>query len=126
MQKIITRTKGPRTNARRGPGQEEDIYQETYKRERHDGRMNRTSREQTDNEKDIEDIPISVRKGIEIITVGEADQVLREALVVEGHDHFQELLQEKSARFEELFGKDKIAAVPGATEDKQGSGITTH
>jgi len=79
-----------------------------------------------DNEKDIEDIPISVRKGIEIITVSEADQVLRETLIVEGHEHFEELLQEKSNRFEELFGKDKITAVSGSSDDESSSGVTTH
>ena len=33
-----------------------------------------------DNEKDIEEIPTSVRKGVEIITVSRADEVLRESL----------------------------------------------
>jgi ATP-dependent Lon protease len=85
-----------------------------------------------DNEKDIEEIPASVRKGIEIITVSEADQVLREALVVEDHEHYQALLEEKAIRFEELFGSDKSNAVDGVSgangeEDvSKGSGLTTH
>ncbi|HMO17340.1 MAG TPA: endopeptidase La [Oligoflexia bacterium] len=84
-----------------------------------------------DNEKDIEEIPTSVRKGIEIITAGEADEVLREALVVENHEHFQKLFEEKSTRHERLFpkreqkkGDSQIA--PGGEEDGVGGGLIAH
>lgn len=58
-----------------------------------------------ENEQDIEEIPISVRKGIEIITVSNADEALREALVVEDRRKYTDIIAEKRIRYEELFGK---------------------
>lgn len=82
-----------------------------------------------DNEKDIEEIPTSVRKGIEIITASEADEVLREALSVDNHEHFQKLLEEKKARHEKLFPKPDLkkggTGVPATGEEESG-GIVAH
>lgn len=82
-----------------------------------------------DNEKDIEEIPTSVRKGIEIITASEADEVLREALVIDNHEHFQKLLEEKKARHEKLFPKPELkkggTGVPASGEEEAG-GIVAH
>ncbi|OVE80102.1 endopeptidase La, partial [bacterium J17] len=65
-----------------------------------------------DNEKDIEEIPTSVRKGIELVSVSHVDEVLREALVVESAAHYEELLAERKIRYEELFGKDSQDGLP--------------
>jgi len=82
-----------------------------------------------DNEKDIEEIPTSVRRGIEIITASDADEVLREALVIHDHEHFQKLFIEKQARHERLFPKQdpkKVGnAVPQSGEE-EGTGIVAH
>jgi ATP-dependent Lon protease len=60
-----------------------------------------------ENEKDIEEIPASVREGIEIISCSHVDQVLREALVVEGVESYNRLLSERKIRYDNLFGKDE-------------------
>jgi ATP-dependent Lon protease len=83
-----------------------------------------------ENEKDIEEIPTSVRKGLEIITAGEADEVLREALVIESHEHFQKLFEEKKERHERLFprkedSKSGTQISPGAEGDVS-EGVVTH
>lgn len=58
-----------------------------------------------ENEKNIEDIPTSVRKGVEIITVAHADEVLREALRVESEEKMNQIILDRNLRFEELYGK---------------------
>lgn len=82
-----------------------------------------------DNEKDIEEIPTSVRKGIEIITASEADEVLREALVIDNHEHFRRLLEEKKARHEKLFPKPEVKKAPGSVPtsgEEEAPGIVAH
>jgi predicted ATP-dependent protease len=64
-----------------------------------------------ENERDIEEIPPSVRQGLEIISVSHADEVLREALVVGNHSQYLDLLEASRKRREELFGPD----APNAT-----------
>lgn len=61
-----------------------------------------------ENEKDIEEIPPSVRKEVEIITVKHVDEVLREALLVRGKDHLAKLLSEREGRFRQLFGREVV------------------
>ena len=73
-----------------------------------------------DNEKDIEEIPASVRKGIEIITAAEADEVIREALVVDDHKEYTDLLLEKETRFKELYQD------PPKPEGEKAKGVTAH
>jgi len=71
-----------------------------------------------DNEKDIEEIPASVRKGVEIITVGHVDEVLKEALVINDHQDYQALLEARDNRFEELYVKKAPkVTVPGEGDD---------
>jgi len=82
-----------------------------------------------DNEKDIEEIPTSVRRGIEIITAGEADEVLREALMIEDHEHFQKLFAEKDIRHQMLFPKNddkKNPTAPPSASDDESQGIVAH
>lgn len=71
----------------------------------HRGGINRVLVPQ-ENERDIEEIPATVRQGVELITVSHVDQVLREALVVHGHEHYKELLAKRQVRYEELFGAE--------------------
>jgi ATP-dependent Lon protease len=87
-----------------------------------------------ENEQDIEEIPISVRKGIEVITVSTADEALREALVVEDRRKYLDILTEKKIRYEELFGKPedqkKKRSEDGDDESSEGMKevelVTTH
>ncbi len=83
-----------------------------------------------ENEKDIEEIPTSVRKGLEIITASEADEVLREALVIENHEHFQKLFEEKKERHERLFpkreGAKPNAQISPGSEGDVSEGVVTH
>ncbi|HQH28658.1 MAG TPA: magnesium chelatase domain-containing protein, partial [Oligoflexia bacterium] len=74
------------------------------------------------NEQDIEEIPISVRKGIEIITVDNADEVLREALCVEDHPQYVSLLAERKLRYEELYGKPGDGKAPAKEMDEGDNG----
>ncbi len=59
-----------------------------------------------DNEKDIEEIPTSVRKGLEIITVGHADEVLREALVIDSPAQYARISELRRLRHQELYGPE--------------------
>jgi ATP-dependent Lon protease len=89
-----------------------------------------------DNEKDIEEIPASVRKGIEIVTADHVDQVLREALIIPSKDHYVDLLKERDLRSEDLYGgedanKDKTKFGGGTSVDqsdgeKDHSGVVAH
>ena len=83
-----------------------------------------------DNQKDIDEIPVSVRKGIEIISVSDADEVLREALVIEGVTDYVELLADKNLRYKELFGTEEDKAIstitPGGTESDAGEAGLAH
>jgi ATP-dependent Lon protease len=83
-----------------------------------------------ENEKDIDEIPTSVRKDVEILTVTHADQALREALRVVDHATFQRLLQERTMRFEDLYGKPTEASKPAipdeASDEVKESGIVAH
>ena len=78
-----------------------------------------------DNEKDIEEIPGSVRKGIEIITASHADEVLREALVIDNLPHYSSLLDDRAAKFEDLYGKEGVVEPvrPGDGADGKEAGL---
>ncbi|MCB0317334.1 MAG: endopeptidase La [Bdellovibrionales bacterium] len=54
-------------------------------------------------EKDIEEIPDTVRKGLELIPVSHVDEVLREALLTNGSKEFERLLDHKAFRDEHFF-----------------------
>jgi predicted ATP-dependent protease len=88
-----------------------------------------------ENEKDIEEIPATVREGIELISVSQVDEVLREALVIRSHDHFNDILDERRVRYESLFGDDFMKANKGSGDDMEedgsvskveGEGVVTH
>ena len=77
-----------------------------------------------DNERDIEEIPASVRKGLEIIPVSHVDEVLREALRVTDKDQFNSLLQERALKNEDLYGKNPDAPQENSSVFPQ-SGVVT-
>ena len=82
-----------------------------------------------DNEKDIEEIPTSVRSNIEIITVSNVDEVVREALIIESHKDYLDLLIERKVRYEELFGRlpsDSDGKINDPSSDDVGSEVVTH
>ena len=86
-----------------------------------------------ENEKDIEEIPGTVREGVELITASHVDQVLREALKIGRLEKYQNLIEERTIRYDELFGKD-VPPKPGITqgeptvsgETSDEMGILTH
>jgi ATP-dependent Lon protease len=71
-----------------------------------------------ENENDIEEIPATVRKDLELIPVSHVDEVLYEALVSTSAKDFDKLLDRKSARDETLFHEPKA----GGEEGEEGSG----
>lgn len=85
-----------------------------------------------ENEKDIEEIPTTVRKGIEIVTVSHVDEVLREALRVETAETFALLLKEKEVRYDELYGRPEVESKesskrgPGGKDSSEEIDIVTH
>jgi ATP-dependent Lon protease len=83
-----------------------------------------------ENEKDIEEIPPSIRNGIEIVTVSHVDEVLREALIIDDKEHYQTLLLERAVRFEELFGRPKTSASgelePNGDQAAKDAELVTH
>lgn len=70
-----------------------------------------------DNEKDIEEIPASVRKGIEIVTVEHIDEVLREALKVVSLEQYVALLERRQVRYQDLYGKESQQILPEAGDE---------
>ena len=62
-----------------------------------------------ENENDIEEIPQTVRKDLELIPVGHVEEVLFEALTCRGPVEFEKLLDAKALRdehlFDEVFGR---------------------
>jgi ATP-dependent Lon protease len=82
-----------------------------------------------ENEKDIEEIPASVRKGLEIIALADADEVLREALMIDSREQYSAGVTEKRLRDEDLFGGKKmdVEVIDGQTKtDSNESGVVTH
>ena len=77
-----------------------------------------------ENEKDLEEIPVTVRKGIEIVTVGHIDEVLREALRVDSLAQYQQLLKGREARYEDLYGKKlmDVSTSSDGREDQESGG----
>ena len=71
-----------------------------------------------ENENDIEEIPATVRKDLELIPVAHVDEVLYEALVSTSAKDFDKLLDRKSARDENLFHEPKA----GGEEGEEGAG----
>nr|MBP9838514.1 endopeptidase La [Pseudomonadota bacterium] len=72
-----------------------------------------------ENEKDIEEIPTSVRKGIEIVTVSHVDEVLREALLINNQENYDVLLDEAAVRYDDLYGKDDEPGKPSSNPDEK-------
>ncbi len=60
-----------------------------------------------ENEKDIEEIPATVRKELELVPVSHADEALFEALCIDSRESFERLLQEKIVRDEFLYEDDE-------------------
>ncbi|MFM1847875.1 MAG: hypothetical protein RL417_1349, partial [Pseudomonadota bacterium] len=83
-----------------------------------------------ENENDIEEIPATVRKDLELIPVSHVDEVLYEALVSTSGKDFDKLLDRKALRDETLFHEPKAGGEEGeegASKDKApASGHVTH
>ena len=69
-----------------------------------------------ENEKDIEEIPLSVRDGLEFIPVTHVDEVLYEALLVTGVQDFEKILDKKAPRDDMLFSPEKKSDEEGRGE----------
>ena len=83
-----------------------------------------------ENEKDIEDIPRTVREGLELIPVAHVDVVLFEALQLKGPDHLKSIMESRELRHEHLYGSldEKKEAKKGAVSSKKDGavGVVTH
>lgn len=81
-----------------------------------------------ENENDIEEIPPSVREGLEFIPVTHVDEVLYEALLTTGVQEFERILDRKSQRDEILFSPEpkKASDEEGKEEGSKESVVVTH
>ncbi|MDZ4785669.1 MAG: endopeptidase La [bacterium] len=84
-----------------------------------------------ENEKDLEDIPASVRKGLELIPVSHVDTVLTEALKINGAKDLEKLLDRRTVREERLFteskdGNKKDDSTDGEKRKTDPSNMVTH
>ena len=85
-----------------------------------------------ENENDIEDIPATVREGLELIPVAHMDQVLFEALLCQNVQEFDKMLARKGLRDESLFSepvREENGAGDADTvvkEKGESAGIVTH
>lgn len=82
-----------------------------------------------ENENDIEDIPATVRQDLELIPATHVDEVLYEALVCDGAESFEEILNQKVARDEILFMDLKKQSDDDESGNKskvQSTGVVTH
>ena len=72
-----------------------------------------------------------MRKGIEIVTVSHVDAVLREALLIPSHADYLAMIDERTHRYEDLYGKeedekkDKRPAASDPETEKE-SGLIAH
>ena len=60
-----------------------------------------------ENENDIEEIPETVRKDLELIPVKHVDQVIFEGLICKGIEDFQQIIANMKLRDERFFATDK-------------------
>ncbi len=84
-----------------------------------------------ENENDVEDIPATVREGLELIPVSHVDQVLFEALSCADAKAFEKILDMKVVRDEMLFAEPKAASLDGGevdgSKDKgESASVVTH
>lgn len=85
-----------------------------------------------ENEKDIEEIPATVRKDLELVPISHAEQVLFEALCIDSRENFEKFQAERIVRDKFLYEDDekedeekKIAYVK-KKEEEMGASISTH
>ena len=69
-----------------------------------------------ENENDIEDIPVAVRTGLELMPVAHVDEVLFEALACTSMADFDKFLERKAMRDEKLFPEGKKDDEEGSSE----------
>ncbi|RMG43032.1 MAG: endopeptidase La [Candidatus Dadabacteria bacterium] len=80
-----------------------------------------------ENENDIEEIPATVRKDLELIPATHVDEVLFEALVCGSAEEFRQLIDRKNMRDEMLFSDMKVDSSSGDSSEKEDQvGIVTH
>lgn len=83
-----------------------------------------------ENENDIEEIPVTVRDGLEMIPVAHVDQVLFEALICSNVKEFERTLDRRTLRDEQLFGdgtKEEDDENSGNGKEKaDATGVVTH
>lgn len=60
-----------------------------------------------ENEKDIEEIPATVRKELELVPISHADEALFEALCIDSKESFEKLQQERMVRDKFLYEDDE-------------------
>ena len=82
-----------------------------------------------ENENDIEGIPETVRKDLELVPVKHVDEVILEGLVCKGPKDFERLLDKRKSRVERFFSdldkKDSDKAMD-SSEDTESNELVTH
>jgi predicted ATP-dependent protease len=83
-----------------------------------------------ENENEIEDVPATVREGLELIPVAHVDEVLFEALICQGPRDFEAILDRRATRDELLFPEserdEEGSGEEGSKEKPESSGVVTH
>jgi len=85
-----------------------------------------------DNENNIEEVPATVREGLEFIPASHLDEVLQEALLCEGAKDFDKLIDQKAIRDETFFSDlaprddDEPEVGSGDKNKDAAAGIVTH
>jgi ATP-dependent Lon protease len=79
-----------------------------------------------DNENDIEEIPATIRKDMELIPVAHFDEVIFEGLVSASPQDFEVLLDRKAQRDELFFSESEKANAKNAENAKAAESIVAH
>lgn len=79
-----------------------------------------------ENENDIDEIPQTVRKDLELIPVAHVDEVLFEALLCAGPEDLNSVLDQRVMRDKLLYGDDKIDTPDSDRDKDEQVGIVTH
>lgn len=81
-----------------------------------------------ENEKDIEEIPTSVREGVEIVTAEHVDEVLREALILGSESELADMIASRDDRYKVLFGirSEKHGTPLHSDDDSDNAPIVAH
>ncbi|MDD7473691.1 MAG: endopeptidase La [Bdellovibrionota bacterium] len=79
-----------------------------------------------ENEKDIEEIPATVRKDLELVPISHADEALFEALCIDSKEAFEKLQEERVVRDKFLYEEDDEAEKSKYQSKNENVSMSTH